>query len=251
MATSSGQGDSGLFQLNFQDERYLPFEGSGVISNWRLELSGKWRNLSSGGLIEFPQFDFDTISDVIFHINYTARDGGAILKEAAVSALLDAINTMALGEDGERTGLFRIFSARHEFPNQWQKFQHPADSATSQALQLAMTSERFPFLFRGKTINVNKVALLLKLGGGFTSSDGAGIQFDLTLAGGTIPLELNPSDVFGGLLHDEQVLTSGLGDWSLRVTNIPSGLRSEDNPDLLNPNAIEDIFIVCHYSVSE
>jgi hypothetical protein len=37
--TSSGaQNDSGLFELNFRDERYLPFEGAGGVSKWSLEL---------------------------------------------------------------------------------------------------------------------------------------------------------------------------------------------------------------------
>ena len=35
------------------DERFLPFEGAGVISKWRLELPG-----------QYPQFDYSTISDV-------------------------------------------------------------------------------------------------------------------------------------------------------------------------------------------
>jgi hypothetical protein len=34
IATSTAQNDSGMFGLNFRDERYLPFEGAGVISNW-------------------------------------------------------------------------------------------------------------------------------------------------------------------------------------------------------------------------
>jgi hypothetical protein len=38
IATSSGQNDSGVFELSFRDERYLPFEGAGVISDWSLEL---------------------------------------------------------------------------------------------------------------------------------------------------------------------------------------------------------------------
>lgn len=38
IATSGSQNDSGLFQLDFRDERYLPFEGAGAISSWRLEL---------------------------------------------------------------------------------------------------------------------------------------------------------------------------------------------------------------------
>ena len=31
IATSSGQNDSGLFELNFRDERYLPFEFHGAM----------------------------------------------------------------------------------------------------------------------------------------------------------------------------------------------------------------------------
>lgn len=38
IATSTGQNDSGLFELNFRDERYLPFEYMGAVSCWRLEL---------------------------------------------------------------------------------------------------------------------------------------------------------------------------------------------------------------------
>jgi hypothetical protein len=32
ITTSSAQNDSGLFELNFRDEWYLPFEGAGAIS---------------------------------------------------------------------------------------------------------------------------------------------------------------------------------------------------------------------------
>ncbi|MBK9227461.1 MAG: hypothetical protein IPL67_10515 [Ignavibacteria bacterium] len=38
MPGSTGQNDSGVFELNFRDERYLPFENTGAISSWRLEL---------------------------------------------------------------------------------------------------------------------------------------------------------------------------------------------------------------------
>src|SRR5690606_26785130 len=62
IATSSAQDDSGLFELNFNDERYLPFEGSGVIGRWRLELPTAAR-----------QFDYHSISDVIMNMSYTAR----------------------------------------------------------------------------------------------------------------------------------------------------------------------------------
>ena len=65
MVTSGAQNDSGLFETNLRDERYLPFEGAGAISTWRLELP-----------IDLPQFDVESISDVVFHLRYTAREAG-------------------------------------------------------------------------------------------------------------------------------------------------------------------------------
>src|SRR5260221_8170183 len=38
IATSHAQNDTGMFELNFRDERYLPFEGAGVISRWQIDL---------------------------------------------------------------------------------------------------------------------------------------------------------------------------------------------------------------------
>jgi hypothetical protein len=72
IAASTGQNDSGVFELNFKDERYIPFEGAGAISKWRLEIP-----------TDFKQFDYDTISDVIMQIRYTALDGGDKMKLAA------------------------------------------------------------------------------------------------------------------------------------------------------------------------
>jgi hypothetical protein len=54
IVTSSGLDDSGLFATNQNDERYFPFEGSGAISEWHVQLPK-----------DFRQFDYDTISDVV------------------------------------------------------------------------------------------------------------------------------------------------------------------------------------------
>jgi hypothetical protein len=37
--TSSAQNDSGLFKTTLRDERYLPLENLGVISEWQLQLT--------------------------------------------------------------------------------------------------------------------------------------------------------------------------------------------------------------------
>jgi Tc toxin complex TcA C-terminal TcB-binding domain/Neuraminidase-like domain len=72
VATSTAQNDSGMFELNFRDERYLPFEYAGAVSLWRLKIPK-----------DYAQFDFDTISDVILHMRYTARDGGEQLADSS------------------------------------------------------------------------------------------------------------------------------------------------------------------------
>jgi hypothetical protein len=69
IATSSGQDDAGLFAVSFQDERYLPFEFSGAVSRWRVELPP-----------ENNQFDLDTLTDFVMHLSYTAREGGPELR---------------------------------------------------------------------------------------------------------------------------------------------------------------------------
>lgn len=152
IATSSAQADSGLFELNFRDERYLPFEGAGAISRWRIELSGKWKNEEES--IDFSQFDFSTITDVILHMRYTARNGGDLLKQEAIEALKELLESSNDGEDK-----IRLFSIRHEFPVEW----HQLLNAESSTLNLSFNHERFPFLFYGKNIQITRFEFLLQI----------------------------------------------------------------------------------------
>lgn len=67
VALSSGFNDSGLFTLNFDDERYLPFEYTGAVSAWQLTFPnpGAQRAL------------LESMTDIIVHLRYTAKsDGG-------------------------------------------------------------------------------------------------------------------------------------------------------------------------------
>jgi hypothetical protein len=74
IATSSGLDDAGLFVVDLDDERYLPFEGAGAISSWKIELPVA------------TQPDLKELADVVLHLGYTARDGGGALKKAAIAA---------------------------------------------------------------------------------------------------------------------------------------------------------------------
>ncbi|WP_346832458.1 neuraminidase-like domain-containing protein [Pseudomonas abietaniphila] len=67
IAICTGVDDDGLFVFNFDDERYLPFEGTGVISRWTLS----FRNPQS------QKEMIESITDIIVHFRYTAKIGGA------------------------------------------------------------------------------------------------------------------------------------------------------------------------------
>jgi Tc toxin complex TcA C-terminal TcB-binding domain len=130
IVTSTAENDSGMFETNLRDERYLPFENSGVISEWNLKLPNEVR-----------QFDYDTISDVILHIRYTAREAGGLLQKGAVDNLKTSI------AESQAAGSVRLFSVRHEFPTEWAKFKNmPIFEATPVAeLILTLREEHYPF----------------------------------------------------------------------------------------------------------
>jgi hypothetical protein len=139
IATSTGQNDAGLFELNFRDERYLPFEFAGAVSRWRIELPP-----------ENNQFDFDSLSDVVLHLGFTAREGGDVLRRVA-------------GESAQRhlpgAGL-RLFDVRHDFPDLWHRLQ----SCRRQGiLPLALGREHFPFLPADRRVRVNRVEVFFEV----------------------------------------------------------------------------------------
>jgi hypothetical protein len=148
IVTSSGQNDSGLFETDLRDERYLPFERAGAISTWRLEMPATFR-----------LFDNDTIADVVLHVRYTARDGGASVREKCVLELRQTLNLLQQASGG--SGLARLFSLRHEFPTEWARLTNAPVAAGKVSQSFMVTRARFPFLFaaRATTITVTQARL--------------------------------------------------------------------------------------------
>ena len=132
--------DSGLFQLDFNDQRYLPFEYMGAVSRWRIELPP-----------ENNYFDLDTLTDVVIRLDYTAREGGELLRQAAIAAA-----RRHLPGDG-----WRFFDVRHEFPDAWQQLRD-AEREEGRHAQLRLRFERqmFPFIPHGREITLETVAIL-------------------------------------------------------------------------------------------
>ncbi|MFI7596721.1 neuraminidase-like domain-containing protein [Actinoplanes sp. NPDC049681] len=137
VAVSSVEAETGTFELNLRDERYLPFEGAGVISTWRLELPQV-----------LHQFDYRSITDVMLRLRYTSRDGGDALRTAAEGALLDWVKDV---EDlSANEGLFTAFDVVNEFPDAWYAGMHPNAGATERVVDLPSITRTLPFFTQGR-----------------------------------------------------------------------------------------------------
>jgi hypothetical protein len=146
IATSQGQNDSGLFELSFRDERYLPFEGQGAIGAWRLEMPRAFR-----------QFDYNTITDVVLTLKYTARDGGSNFASTVESAIKDMTNAMIV--DAHTTGLVQGFNLRLEFPDEWFRFQQTG------SVPLTIAADSLPFFTEGHTPTIQGATWLARING--------------------------------------------------------------------------------------
>ncbi|MGJ0578991.1 hypothetical protein ACR71G_13070 [Xenorhabdus bovienii] len=76
ISLSTGINDSGMFTLNFDDERFLPFEGAGVESSWTFGFTNNSQNL-------------DSLTDVILHVRYTAKIGSSTFGKAVQKLLVE------------------------------------------------------------------------------------------------------------------------------------------------------------------
>jgi hypothetical protein len=132
ISSSSANSDSGVFDLNFRDERYLPFEGAGAISEWLLELPASIRS-----------FNYDTISDVLLHISYTACESDN--RQAAETALATLVTTYAASP-----GFYRLVSLRYDFPDTL----HKLFGQSNQAASFELTPAHFPYLLSSKGLTI-------------------------------------------------------------------------------------------------
>jgi hypothetical protein len=184
IVTSSGNNDSGMFETNLNDPRFLHFEGAGAESRWKLELPASFR-----------QFDYDSISDVIMHVRYTARQGGSLLASKATEAL------EALVSEANAAGLALLFSLKHEFPSEWHKFIAANADTPTPAIPFTakIKRDRFPLFTRGRQIGVASVQVHIIQDGALTQLTLTGLDMaELTDAlsetGGfdlSLPAEIN------------------------------------------------------------
>lgn len=158
IVTSSGNNDSGLFETNLRDERFLPFEGAGGVSTWKLELPSA-----------FCQFDYNTISDIILHLRYTSRQGSEKLRNDAVAYLENIV------KDANLSGLALLLSLPHDFPSEWHQF---VTATINTSFAATVNRNYFPYFAQGKKIVIKAIQLHVIKGDDVKSTALEGLDLD-------------------------------------------------------------------------
>jgi hypothetical protein len=153
-AFSVSQNDSGTFEANMRDERYLPFEGAGAISTWSVSLFNSKETTSGFTPPELASFDPDSISDVILHIKYTAQDSGSDTfndtRRTAVQSFLETSSEFSLS---------RVFSLKHEFPTEWFAYENAIAASVTGSLDFQLKIEHFPIMCANKTVKISGIKM--------------------------------------------------------------------------------------------
>lgn len=245
IATSTAQQDSGMFELDFRDERYLPFERAGAISTWQIELTTD---------TDLRQFDYATIADVILHMSYTARESGGLFKEKATTHIKEFLQNSAELSDQP---LLQLLSMRHDYPSEWHRFLHPQVVGGEQVLSFTVAQERFPFFVREHDVVIMKVEAFARC------AQAAAYEMLLTyvnqdgdqVTSSAIPLKQTSS--YGAL----NMASVGVADYGLNLEEVdlaePFSVKlkqtgAEDYTALATqPAEVEDLLLVFHYKLAE
>ncbi|HEX7162508.1 MAG TPA: neuraminidase-like domain-containing protein [Trebonia sp.] len=233
IAVSRGVDDSGLFSLDFHDERYLPFEGTGAVSSWTLSMPPQTNRI-----------DYGDIADIILKVRYTARDGGG--------ALRSQVMRLYSGTEERYSYLNAAsFDLSGSFNAQWRALFSPPGA---DGIQTVTFPVRHGAILPGLgAVKLRGVLVALEVAGGVAVSDG--VQPFLTVqAGGTpadpvkIPVANSYGEVPASLVCQLPSQVAGL-DWTLRfdTKKAPPALLADG---ALDPAKLLNVTVVLVYSAA-
>ncbi|KAF7513140.1 hypothetical protein GJ744_010536 [Endocarpon pusillum] len=223
IAVSTGQNDSGVFELAIKDERYLPFEGAGAVGSWSLQLPS------------FAQFDYNSIADVVLTMRYTSCDGGMMLRKAAAENVASYMVTIEGYSDSQ--GLLTLFDLRSEFSGEWAKLAAAAGAGEQQpssgdpvedTLVLRDLNMRLPAFTGGRTVHATDVAILTTL-----SLQSSNLALDFAYkpptgpsdGGNEVTFDSGPVKIGAQLnMYRLNEADNAVGTWGLKVT-LPSDAK--------------------------
>ena len=212
IALSRGAMDNGLFELSFfWDTRYLPFEATGAVSTWELSLPKQTNRI-----------DFDTISDVIIVLSYTALDGGDKFRQDVTS--LDALKSHSEAH---------YFNFKQSFPGEWHTFMNSNTDTNSQKLNFHISQEIIPPHIEDAKLT----GIIFKLDAPDVSSP---LEFATIKIGENNIINENDNSI------NESISNNWFGDWVIDfdLTKVPDSLRKDG---FLNPEIVKNIELILIY----
>lgn len=121
VALSSPRDATGLFELDAKSDMLNPFEGIGVDTTWHLKMH-PGANL----------FEYQTISDVVLTIEYTALN--------SFDHYIEVVNVI----NQEQLTAERPYSFRHQFSDAWYALNNPEQSAQPMKVRFLTRPADFP-----------------------------------------------------------------------------------------------------------
>ncbi|MCD6322097.1 MAG: hypothetical protein J7L77_03615, partial [Clostridiales bacterium] len=116
IALDSPYNETGSFVMDYNDPMFLPFEGLGVETNWLFELPRATN-----------RFNFETIADIVFTIEYTAKHDNDYKKQV-------------IAELGNELSSDIVLSVKTNYPDEWYLLKNPLDPENGQEITIKLSS---------------------------------------------------------------------------------------------------------------
>jgi Tc toxin complex TcA C-terminal TcB-binding domain len=142
VALSSARESTGLFEMDLQPTMLAPFENIGVDTTWELRMPRAAN-----------PFDFNSIGDVLFTIEYTALNSFDY-QQQVVARL------------GRRVTAQRGWSFRYQLADQWYELNNPSLSSTPMTVRFTTTADNFPPNVDPDSLTIDNLALQLVMRNG-------------------------------------------------------------------------------------
>jgi hypothetical protein len=233
VAASTAQGDAGVFELSFRDERYMPFEGAGAVSRWRLELPSQFR-----------PFDYQSINDVILNISYTAEEDFALRQDVESQNAAVAGSLMHFLSSHSLT---RVFSLRQEFSS---AFNRLIQASVGTPVTFDISERHFPLFLQGRDLTVTAADIVLAVDHSATVGT-MSLSLNATTAD-AFPAPTNPpaaGDPFGGLPNKTvtAAFVAGLKQQHSILVNDAGSIARAGGAPGLDPDKLRDVLLVVQY----
>jgi hypothetical protein len=224
IAFTSPSNGTGLIELEPEGEMLLPFESMGVDTMWELQMP-KAAN----------PFDYRTIADVVFTVEYTALHSFDY-RQQVIKQLSDRLSAE------------RPLSLRDQFADQWYALHNPRQTTTP--LVVTFKTARTDFPPNVEELRIQQVLLAFVRAEG-QSFEVASAQLRFTPQGETLAVGGAAGSSVDGIISTRR---GNAGSWTAMIKKAPVGTwelalpNTEEMKNRFKNEEIDDILLVLTYA---